>query len=296
MSNNNFNEHIAIPLYGNNPIPNYNADFAAMDILYSNDGNGKLTDNNPTITPYLVENSTSCVVIYPGGGFFARSDYSEGIQIAETYNKAGISAFVVRYRIGNPSSPHDGYDGETIVMDAQRAVQFVRYNADKFGIDSQKITVCGFSAGGFLALATTQKQISADAVADEIGKISNKPSAVILCYARTNLQSGTGLSSLLNILTAKYSDDEKEARLSFWNPNLNVSSELPPTFSWGSLSDTADPPKHHSNIYCAELRKAGVPCEEHIYENTPHGKGLSSAYDAADWLERSVKFLKKLGF
>ena len=76
-------EHTTLPLYGDNPIPNYKADFASMEIRYSNDGGGNLTDNNPTITPYMVENSKGCVVIYPGGGFFARTDYSEGIQVAK---------------------------------------------------------------------------------------------------------------------------------------------------------------------------------------------------------------------
>lgn len=296
MNSYNFDEHKPLPLYGDNPVPNYNAKFSAKQVQYSNDGSGNLTDNSPTITPYLVKKAKGCVVIYPGGGFFARTDMSEGIKIAEEYNKAGISAFVVRYRVGNPESPTDGYDGETIIMDAQRAMQFVRYNAVNFEIDPQKIAVCGFSAGGFLATAVCKKQINPDIINDDIGKISNRPDAAILCYARTNLEKGTGMSSLLNILTANYGEEEKSARLDFWNPNLNVTADLPPTFSWGSKADTADPPKFHTNVYCTELKRLGVPHEEHIYENTPHGKGLSLAYDARDWHERSVTFLKKLDF
>ena len=291
-----FSSHPKIPLYGENAIPNYNAKFAAVQVQYSNDGNGNLTDNNPTITPYLVEGAKSCVVIYPGGGFYARSDAGEGINIAKAYNDAGISAFVCRYRVGNGSDYANGYDGESIILDAQRAVQFVRYNAKEFGIDPNKIAVAGFSAGGLLALTTSQKQAKAGIVGDAIERISNKPNATVLGYARTNLAPGTGGAAMHNIIAVKYPSEQKQAIIDYWNPNLNITADLAPTFSWGSKADTTDPIVYHTNVYCSELEKAGVEYQEVIYETTPHGKGLSIGYDAEGWHELSVQFLKKYGF
>ena len=52
----------------------------------------------PTIRAYLCEGARSAVVIFPGGGYFQLSDVSEGVDIAQAYNNAGYSAFVVNYR------------------------------------------------------------------------------------------------------------------------------------------------------------------------------------------------------
>ena len=89
-------EHPMLPLYRDNPVPYYNAVYAEKIVNLSDDGSGSRTDNNPTITPYLVKGSKKCVVIYPGGGYYQRSDMGEGISVAREYNKYGISAFVVR--------------------------------------------------------------------------------------------------------------------------------------------------------------------------------------------------------
>ena len=99
-----------------------------------------------------------------------------------------------------------------------------------------------------------------------------------------------------NIITLNYPSDKKQEILDYWNPNLNVTSDLPPTFSWGSKADTADPIIYHTNVYCAELEKAGVDYQEVIYETTPHGNGLAKGYDAEGWHDLAVEFLRKYGF
>ena len=68
----------------------------------------------------------------------------DGWPIAKMLNEGGISAFVLNYRVSPYRYPAELYD-------IQRAVRLVRYRADEFGIDPDKIGVLGFSAGGHLA-------------------------------------------------------------------------------------------------------------------------------------------------
>ncbi|MGP3786322.1 alpha/beta hydrolase [Paenibacillus sp. 1A_MP2] len=67
----------------------------------------------------------------------------EGAPIAELLNRAGISAFVLKYRVAPHQHPAPMTDG-------QRAIRYVRAHAEQFGIQPSKIAVLGFSAGGTL--------------------------------------------------------------------------------------------------------------------------------------------------
>ena len=104
----------------------------------------------PYLVPFSVEGSDRAVIVVPGGGFCFKStdtdgegNQSEGDLIAKALNEAGVSAFVLWYR-SNP------YRMPVEAMDLQRAVRYVRYHAEEYGIDPGKIGAIGFSAGGFL--------------------------------------------------------------------------------------------------------------------------------------------------
>ena len=103
-------------------------------------------EDEPYIIPYLVEDSDKAVIVIPGGGYAFKSiDGStiEGKDIAETLNKNGINAFVLHYR-SNP------YEYPIPYLDLQRAIKYLRYHSDTYGIDKNKISIIGFSAGGHI--------------------------------------------------------------------------------------------------------------------------------------------------
>ena len=93
----------------------------------------------PTITAYPA-NSKGAVIIFPGGGYVIRADH-EGTAYAKWLQSIGLTAFVVEYRVAPYKHPAE-------ISDAMRAVKYVRYYADKYGIDKDKIAVMGSSAGG----------------------------------------------------------------------------------------------------------------------------------------------------
>ncbi|MEJ7607295.1 MAG: alpha/beta hydrolase [Bryobacteraceae bacterium] len=105
----------------------------------------------PTLTAYLADpakaNGTS-VVVCPGGGYGALAMDHEGKQIAEWLNQLGVSAFVLKYRLG------PRYHYPSPMLDAQRAIRTVRSKAAEYKVDPGRIGIWGFSAGGHLASTT----------------------------------------------------------------------------------------------------------------------------------------------
>ncbi len=247
-----------------------------------------------TISAYLVEGSKSAVVIFPGGGYFKLNPGGgEGAGTAQAYNKAGISAFVVSYRYKSQADPVSAYDGRATLADGQRAIQFVRYYADTFGIDKDKIAVCGFSAGGHLAMLTCQHEPEENLVNDVIGAESSKPNACILAYAVTTLGDGTYRTMPPNFLGSNATNSKEIAKYSYGH---NIEA-MPDTFAFYSVKDTSVIPSKNTDALAKAMRDAGKNITVKSYSDGAHGVGLGTKYaDFSKWHGDSVTFLKSIGF
>lgn len=108
--------------------------------------------NNPSLTifkPLKGRANGTAVVICPGGGHRNLVFNAEGAEAARFLNTLGITCFVLKYRLfREENSP---YSAENAKEDIFRAMRFVRGNAAKFNIDTRRIGVMGFSAGGEMA-------------------------------------------------------------------------------------------------------------------------------------------------
>ncbi len=108
--------------------------------------------NNPSLTVYPApkEKATgAAVIICPGGGHRLLVMTSEGKDAAAYFNSIGVTAFVLKYRLfREDNSPYSEAD---VLQDGRRAVRLVRQLAPQFNVDSNKIGMMGFSAGGELA-------------------------------------------------------------------------------------------------------------------------------------------------
>jgi acetyl esterase/lipase len=91
---------------------------------------------------------TAAVIVIPGGGYGFLATNHEGRQIANWLNAMGVTALVLKYRLG-PRCHHPVELG-----DAQHAIRIVRSRAKEFGVLPDKIGVMGYSAGGHLASTT----------------------------------------------------------------------------------------------------------------------------------------------
>ncbi|MGN6180039.1 MAG: alpha/beta hydrolase, partial [Mucilaginibacter sp.] len=123
--------------------------------------------------PGKQENQGAAVVICPGGGYEHLAYVISGLQVAKWFNTMGITAFVLDYRM--PTSPDLIHKEIGPLMDAQRAIRYIRANAVKWGINPTKVGIMGSSSGGHLAASTSVISDDVSAIKDTIDKYSYKP-------------------------------------------------------------------------------------------------------------------------
>jgi acetyl esterase/lipase len=229
---------------------------------------GTADADTPTLTIYRaprVANGTG-VIVAPGGGYQVLAMDHEGRQIAYWLNAMGVSAFVLKYRLG-PKYHHPIELG-----DAQRAIRIVRARAQEFGVLPERIGMMGFSAGGHLtATAGTHFDAGKPDAPDTIDRASSRPDFLILGYPVISSDPAIAhAGSFRNLLGEK----PEPRLLEDLSNDLRVTADTPPTFLFHTNADEGVPAENSVRFYLA-LRKAKVPAEMHIFENGEHGVGLA---------------------
>lgn len=234
-----------------------------------------------TITYYPADDAIRpCVIVFPGGGYEMRASH-EGVTIAERYNREGFHAFVVNYRLRPYRYPE-------ILFDGKRAVRYVRYYAEKFKVEPDHIAVCGFSAGGNLAVLTSEQYDAGIEDGDEIDRVSSRPDAAILCYSVSTLTEFTHGGTRDHLLRDYENRDELIKKLS---GELAVRDDNPPTFIWHTASDDCVPVEN-ALLMAQALQNKRIPMELHVYPFGNHGVGLGDGvYNCNTWMPLSVSFL-----
>lgn len=247
---------------------------------------GSTEKDIPALTPWIAKNPNGkAIVVCPGGGYGALANDHEGKQIAQWLNSQGISAFVLRYRLGPK------YHHPAMINDAQRAIRTVRARAAEFQVNPAKIGIMGFSAGGHLsATAATHFDPGVASSDDIIERASSRPDFAILAYPVITFteEAYVHKGSRRNLL----GDNPDPKLVENLSNERAVTRETPPTFLFHTNADTGVPPENSVLFYMA-LRKHGVPAELHIYENGPHGVGLAwSDIALATWPARLADWLR----
>lgn len=245
---------------------------------------GEAAGRVPEITAYPAK-SKGCVIIFAGGGYGFRAEH-EGKGYAEFFESIGVTSFVVEYRVAPYKHPSQ-------ICDAMRAVRYVRHNAEKFGIDKNKIAVMGSSAGGHLAASVSvhyDKEFYEPT--DEIDNESCRPDATILCYPVIDMFEYRHDGSRQNLIGERALHADKEL-MSLYK---HVTDDTPQAFLWHTSSDQAVPVEN-SLLYADALSKVQVPFEMHIYPIGPHGLGLSKDLPhVAQWSGALDRWLSLIEF
>ena len=228
----------------------------------------------PTLDLFLpAKPNGSAVVILPGGGFKYVVPDLEGAEAAVFLNRLGIMVFVLNYRT-NEVKPDSEPNFLRPLQDSQRAVRWVRANADRWKLNADRIGVLGFSAGGQVAsvLHTSSDKAAYESI-DQVDTLSFRPDFTLLIYPWNVLVPGT--------------DDLM--------PELQFTKELPPAFIVHTSDDNSSA-VGAAMIY-AGLKKQGVPAELHIYENGGHGYGVRSKPNSniGTWTDRAADWLVQRG-
>jgi len=246
--------------------------------------------SHPTLSVFLPDKSKAngaAVIICPGGGYWVASIVKEGYAVARKFNEMGIAAFVLKYRIPNDSAMVD----KTIapLQDAQRAIQLVRMNAKEWNIDTNKVGIMGFSAGGHVAsTAATHFEKS---YIDNAQKINLRPDFALLIYPVISFTDAIAHIGSRDKLIGK---NPSKALIDLYSNELQVTAQSPPTFLV-QASDDKTVPVMNSIAYYEALIKYKIPVEMHLYKSGRHGFGMHNPTTKDDWMNSCKNWMQGMG-
>ncbi len=227
----------------------------------------------PGLTTYIHDEDQRlrpCLLVVPGGGYFFVSP-REGEIIARRFYDFGVNAFVLTYTV-NPLQDVPLQDQP--LRDLTRAIRVVRKRAAEFHIDPDRITLCGFSAGGHLCASAC---VHWEDVKDEkYGDVSARPDAAILSYPVIS----SGEYAHRGSFDALLGKDAPADALHYWSLETQVKADTPPCFLWHTATDESVPVEN-SEMFAHALRAHGVPYAMHVFSEGHHGLSLANE----DWVE-----------
>ena len=285
--NNLHSQNEILPLWNKIPGEISAPDYIEKEIIKEGKVQSTSLVTIPTLSVFLSKETKpnqTAVIILPGGGYSHLSIDKEGTKVAQWLNSLGIAAFVLKYRLPNDLIMKDKSIGP--LQDAQEAVRYIRSNAVKWNIDSNKIGIMGFSAGGHLAstLATHYD----DKTYESKIKTSARPDFSILIYPVISMENAITHKGSQTSLLGK---EPSKALIDNFSNEKKITSETLPAFLAHASDDGAVLPENSINYYLA-LKKNNVSAELHLYEKGGHGFGLGAKDTSQFWTNDCKEWLK----
>ena len=229
-----------------------------------------------------------CVIVCPGGSYHHLGLPHEGYQVAEWLNTQGITAFVLRYRVGMY-----GYHHPAMIEDLQRAIQYVRDNAAVFHINPHKLGAMGFSAGGHLvtmaAVFAHENFLTPHGITSQANL---RPDFVVPVYPVVSMQDSLAhRHSRKCLLTKNYT----QADMDRFSLELNIPADMPPVFLVTAKDDLVVLYQNSVALDKA-LTSKNIKHEFLLYEVGGHGYGMSEKRgdETAKWRFEFIKWLKTI--
>ena len=243
----------------------------------------KSAADRPSVTAMLCDDGKihKGVLVIPGGGYGNVCESTEGTPIARGFNELGFHAFILDYRTAPSRWPEPQ-------LDAMRAMKLIRKMADKWRVDGEKLSVCGFSAGAHLAGSLGILCNNLDCGKD-LEKFSHLPYAMILCYGVLSFEPWSHQGTCRNLLGENFTGDVRQYSLV-----ENVTSSTPPAFLMHTICDQAVSYRN-SMLFAEAMAAAEVPCELKLDYWGQHGMLLGkNTLDVSSWQSSAVGFIRTL--
>jgi acetyl esterase/lipase len=210
------------------------------------------------------------LVICPGGGFRDIWIDREGHDLAIWLKKYGVTSLVLKYRtrpadLGKPNA-WNNYQ-RAVRTDARQAIRILRTGASKLGLKTDKIGICGFSAGGHLAL-----------------------NAALHAEPKLAKNEVSGMPDFAGLFYPGIPKDAAETLAG------RKASDVCPMFIINARIDRLTPAEKCVDFY-AKLLKAGVNAELHVFGKGSHGFGMGAGpgKSKALWTTSFIAWLSDSG-
>lgn len=233
----------------------------------------------------------AAVLIMPGGGYRHVVIDKEGFEMGRWLAARGITAFVLFYRL-----PHQGWaaGADVALADAQRAIRLIRHDHAALGLDPQRVSIMGFSAGGHVAASlATRFAAPAYAPRDAADAARARPDGTALIYPVISMHKDLAHAGSRERLLGRNPHAEQELAHS---PDRNVPADAPPFFMLHAEDDDAVPVGNTLAMRDG-LKARGIPVDTHLYAAGGHGFGISRAVGkpVAAWPEAWLAWARAKG-
>lgn len=228
---------------------------------------------------YNTDKKRPMVVVIPGGGYIFTSD-REAEPIALKFNSVGFHSVVLRYTVEDKVKNVP----KNALIEVAETIRQIRDNADKWCVDPNMIIVCGFSAGGNLALQISTKW-NEKWLAETLNTSNEmiKVNLAIPCYPAVNAsvfeENDKGFASSIvenpNTANERIYGKGKPTKEDVYDYNvLNfIDKGTPPMFIWHTYEDVLTDVTNALNL-ANKLQENEIPFELHIFEKGEHGLAL----------------------
>ena len=221
----------------------------------------------PNLHTYLHEDDEirPFFLVVPGGGYAYCSE-NEGEIVARTFYEKGYQAAVLTYTT-NPLSMVPLH--EQPLKDIARAVRMIRAKKDEFRTFTDRIIICGFSAGAHVCGTLAEYH---DTVADSLyPEVSAAPDRTVLCYPVITMGEYAHKGSVATLLGSDASAEDIE-KMSL---EKNVRDDMCPVFLWQTMEDKSVPVEN-SYLMAMALKKKNIPFAHHVFTHGAHGLSVAN--------------------
>lgn len=238
----------------------------------------------PELTVYLPTSrsgSQKCplVLICPGGGYHIVAIDHEGYAVARFLAANGVAAAVLKYRLPDPLLVKEPY--KVPLMDVQTALHLLHDHSEKWQVDSQRIGIMGFSAGGHLA-----------GTALTAHDFPYRPDFGILVYPVVSFTESFMHQGSRDRLLGPLRESLAQA----YSVEKRVTTQTPPIMLIHAQDDEGVPVANSLALF-DKLKAHQVQVSMHIVNAGGHGFGLGTDLpEASHWPTTMLDWLSSLKF
>ena len=252
------------------------------------------------------------MIVCPGGAYLMCSMDNEGEPVVRSFMNAGYQVFCLQYSVAEKAGGRNIQFPQQL-LELGKAMLIIKEHSDEWGIDPDRISIVGFSAGANLCGLYATRWHD-DILSNYFKKDPScfKPMAALLGYGLLDYEyqfkreAAAGGNPLMVASAINYlgTDSPSEERLKEVSPICHVSENTVPVFMFHAANDNLVFVEN-SIHFAAELSNKNIPFELHIFQDGDHGFGTGirlgaqahrtdCALGAHDWMELSQKWLLKI--